>query len=66
MNTFEQLSASDLEWIVGGDGSDSPKGTWSPGQDPSPKGTWLVAESDPSPKGTWQTTGEEPSPKGTW
>lgn len=67
MNTFKQLSASELEWVSGGEGSDSPKGTWlTTGQDPSPKGTWLVAEQDPSPKGTWLTNEEDPSPKGTW
>lgn len=54
MNTFEQLSESDLEWVSGGDGSGAPKGTW------------LTSETEPAPKGTWQTTEPEPAPKGTW
>lgn len=66
MKNFEQLSASELEWVNGGEGTGSPKGTWLlPEEDPSPKGTWLVSKEEPSPKGTWNT-GEDPSPKGTW
>ncbi len=56
MNTLEQLSASDMEWVSGGDGSDSPKSTWlTTGQDPSPKSTWLTTDPEPtpSPKSTW-------------
>jgi hypothetical protein len=54
MNTFELLSASELECVSGGEGTGTPKGTW------------LTSEEEPTPKGTWLTSEEEPTPKGTW